>query len=124
MSLVPQCESAMCIHIFSGPLSHLHPRIPPFWSTQSTELSSLCQLYSRLPLAIGFTRGSVFMSRAASGKEPACQCRRCKRHRFDPWVREILWKRKWQPIPVFLPGESHGQSNLMGYSAWCRNSLT
>ena len=33
-------------------------------------------------------------------------------------VREILWCRKWQPTPVFLPGESHGQRSLMGYSSW------
>ena len=42
----------------------------------------------------------------ASGKEPACQHRRRERHRFDPWVGKILWKRKWQPTPVFLPGKS------------------
>ena len=38
--------------------------------------------------------------------------------RFDPWVRKIPWKRKWQPIPVFLPGESHGHRSLTGYSPW------
>ena len=43
---------------------------------------------------------------ALSGKETACQCRRCKRQRFDPWVGKIPWWRAWQPIPVFLPGES------------------
>ena len=37
----------------------------------------------------------------------SCQCRRCK---FDPWVGKIPWSRKWQPIPVLLLGESHGQS--------------
>ena len=42
----------------------------------------------------------------ASGKEPACQCRRHKRHGFDTWVGKIPW-RKWQPTPAFLPGESH-----------------
>ena len=42
----------------------------------------------------------------ASGKEPACQCRRHKRHGFNPWVRKIPW-RKWQPTPTFVPGESH-----------------
>ena len=47
-----------------------------------------------------------------SGKEPACQCRRHKRHRFDPWVQKISWKKAWQPTPVFLPGEHHGQRNL------------
>jgi len=35
---------------------------------------------------------------------------------FDPWVRKIPWSRKWQPTPVFLPGESHGQRSLEGYS--------
>ena len=53
-----------------------------------------------------------------TGKEPACQCRRCKRCRFDPWVGKIPWKRAWLPTPVFLPGESHGQRDLVGYSPW------
>ena len=44
------------------------------------------------------------------------QCRRHKRHRFDFWVRKILWRRQWQLTLVFLPGESHGQRSLMGYS--------
>jgi len=35
---------------------------------------------------------------------------------FNPWVRKIPWKRAWQPIPVFLPGESHRQQSLSGYS--------
>ena len=42
----------------------------------------------------------------ASGKELACQWRRHKRCRFDPWVRKIPWRKAWQPTPVFLPGES------------------
>ena len=53
-----------------------------------------------------------------SGKEPTCQCRRHKRHRFDPWVGKIPWRRAWQPTPVFLPGESHGQRRMVGYSSW------
>ena len=39
---------------------------------------------------------------------------------FDPWVMKIHWRRKWQPTPVFLPGESHGQRSLVGYSPWSR----
>ena len=35
---------------------------------------------------------------------------------FDPWVGKISWKREWLPTPVFLPGESHGQRSLAGYS--------
>ena len=51
-------------------------------------------------------------------KEPACQCRRRERRGFDPWVGKIPWRREWQPTPVFLPGESHGQRRLAGYSPW------
>ena len=53
-------------------------------------------------------------SGGASGKEPTCQCRRCKRHAFDPWVGTIPWRRAWQPIPVFLPGKVHGHRSLAG----------
>ena len=53
-----------------------------------------------------------------SGKEAAHQCRRLKRCRFDPWVGKIPWKHEWQPTPVFLSGESHGQRSLAGYSPW------
>ena len=96
-------------------------------------------------------RFPVYIIGGISGKEPACQCRRCKRHGFSPWVRKIPWRRngyplqwasqvalvvknlsanagdvrdmgslpgsgRWQPTPVFLPGESHGQRSLAGYS--------
>jgi len=37
---------------------------------------------------------------------------------FDPWVEKIPWRRAWQPTPVFLPGKSHGQRSLAGYSPW------
>ena len=55
---------------------------------------------------------------STSGKESACQCRRHKRFGFDPWVGKIPWRRAWEPTPVFLPGESHGQGSLAGYSPW------
>ena len=41
-----------------------------------------------------------------------------KRYVFDPWVRKIPWKRAWQPTPVFLLGESHGQGSLECYSPY------
>ena len=40
----------------------------------------------------------------------------CGRHGFHPWVGKICWRRAWQPTPVFLPRESHGQRGLAGYS--------
>ena len=46
------------------------------------------------------------------------QCRRCRKCGFNPWVCGLLWRRAWQPTPVFLPGKSHGQRSLAGYSPW------
>ena len=61
----------------------------------------------------------------ASGKEHICQCRRRKRHGFDPWVGKIPWRRVGQPTPLFLPGKFHGQRSLVGYSPWdCKESDT
>ena len=45
-------------------------------------------------------------------------CLWCRRPGFDPWVGKIPWRRKWQPTPVLLPGKSHGQRSLVGYSPW------
>ena len=44
-------------------------------------------------------------------------CLQCRGHGFDPWVGKIPWRRKQQPTPLFLPGKSHGQRSLVGYSA-------
>ena len=41
-----------------------------------------------------------------------------KRCGFDPRSGRSIWRRKWQPTPVFLPGECHGQRSLVGYSPW------
>jgi len=40
------------------------------------------------------------------------------RPKLDPWVRKIPWRRKWQPIPVFLPGKSHGRGWGGSYNPW------
>ena len=66
------------------------------------------QFYSEVLGKLGFLI-------AQCGKESTCQCRR---HRFDPLVRKIPWKRKWHSIPVFLPVKSHGQRSLLSYSPW------
>ena len=67
------------------------------------------KIRNKHPQCLGFPGGSVV-------KKSACQCRSC---RFDPWVRNIPWRRKWQSTPVFLPGKSHGQSSIAGCSPWC-----
>ena len=64
-------------------------------------------------LSWGFPGGS-------DGKQSACRCRRLG---FDPWVRKILQRRERLPTPVFLPGESHGQRSLEGYSPRGRRVL-
>ena len=35
---------------------------------------------------------------------------------FDPWTRKTTWRKAWQPAPVLLHGESHGQRSLVGCS--------
>ena len=68
--------------------------------------------YSGLYLTVG---GGA-LPRWYSSKESACQFRRHKRCSVDPWVRKILWNRKWQSALVFMPGKFHGQRSLAGYS--------
>ena len=51
-------------------------------------------------------------------KNPPANAEDIKRYGFQIWVRKIPWRRAWQSTPVFLPGESHGQISLAGYSPW------
>ena len=63
----------------------------------------------------------LWLPRWLSGKgkkKVCCQCRRCKRCGFDPWVGKIPWRWAWQPTPVSLPGEFHGQRSLEDCSPW------
>ena len=76
----------------------------------------LCKTRITLCVFLGFPGG-------ASGKELTCQCRRHKRYRFSSWVGKIPWRRAWQPTPVFLPGESHEQRSLLGYTLWGRKRV-
>ena len=62
------------------------------------------------------TKAQQGLSRWFTSKESASQCRSCRRYKFNPWVRNIPWRRKRQPTAVFLSGESHAQRSLAGYS--------
>ena len=68
--------------------------------------------------------GGVYFSnthglpRWLSGEIFAWQCGRWGSCKFEPWIGQIPWRRKWQPTPVFLPGKFHGQRNLVGSSPW------
>ena len=93
-----------------NPVSHkpstisYHISLPPFEaiSTYNSPATLLAQLF-KYP---SFKKSKHGFPGGTSGKEPACQCRKCKRCRFDPWLRKIPWKGAWQPTPIFLPGES------------------
>ena len=70
----------------------------------------ICKI-ARITATTGFPGSSA-------GKESACWCKRHRRCGFDPWVGKFPWRRAWQPNPVFLPGEFHGQRSLAGYYPW------
>ena len=73
---------------------------------QSTWSFSSCLMNQRINLLkMGFPGG-------AGGKEASCQCRRHKRCGFSPCVGKIPWRKKWQPTPVFLPGDSQGWGSM------------
>ena len=73
---------------------------------------SLC-FHGIYPLLLGDIK--TIKGFPGGSKEYTCQCRSC---RFDPWVGKILQRRKWQSTTVFLPGRSHRQRILAGYSPW------
>ena len=54
------------------------------------------------------------------GSDGKSVCLQYGRPGFNPWAGKILWRRKWQPTPVFLPGESHGRRSVVDYSPWGR----
>ena len=80
------------------------------------------QNWARLKRLSSSSSNQIFILKGfpggAIGKEPACQCRRWKRCRFSLQVGKIPWRRAWQPTPVLLHGEFHGQRSLVGYSPW------
>ena len=86
-------------------------RVP--WARQQVRISCLFSIWQcvyvspRLPM--------LGLSRRLSDKDSPCQCWSCSRLRFNPWVGEIAWKRRWQPTPEFLSGKSHEQRRLVGY---------
>ena len=73
-------------------------------TTTKSSVSSLTVTYFRKDLIHVFEATEGFPG-GASGKESTCQCRRCKRYGFDPWVEKTPCSRKWQPTPVFFPGK-------------------
>ena len=77
----------------------------------------LQDFFFQLYLYMGFPGGSVV-------KNPPANAGDARAWGFNPWVGKILWRRKWQPSPVFLPGKSHGQRSLEGYCPQGHKSQT
>ena len=89
----------------------------------------LMRWFSKLYLKIAML-SSIYLYK--SSIEPPCSSHhkkkkirlQCRRPGFAFWFGMIPWRREWQPIPVFLPGKSHGQRSLAGYSPWVSKSQT
>ena len=82
---------------------------PGFSKSDRIPVSTNSSLWGPVSICLNAAPGTLEgpgIPRWLSGKEPACQCRSYKRLGLDSWVRKKPWRRKWQPIPVFLPGES------------------
>ena len=110
---VSNLGGATCDHLGLAPSS------ATYWLRYSTSLTpTFLKIYK---LGSEVLLGKVIKGRGFPGgsvvKESASQCRN---QGFDPGIKKIPWRRKWQPTPVFLPGESHGQRSLAGYSP-CRS---
>ena len=89
-----------------------------FWAAVDMEEFNFPDNYppNFLFLRLVFTYQYRMLPRWLHAKESSCQCRRCRKYGFHPWVRKIFWRRKWQPTPVFLPGESTWTEQHGGYS--------
>ena len=93
------------LYLHEGP--NLRPAQEPASGTQLTKRTG------------GITKG-----RASLVAQSVKNLPQCRRPGFNSWVGKILWRRAWQPIPVFLPGEFNGQRSLAGCRPWGRKSQT
>ena len=87
--------------------------IPKCNSGQGVGTSSLSIAKSN-KMGLFYSNRKKGLPRGLNGKES----RQCRRHGFNPWVGQILWRRDRLPSPVFFSGECHGQRSLVGYSPW------
>ena len=108
-SLLPACYCRLITTVSTWRNSVLECRIPSY----SRMLLQYITMESNMYKCMGFPHGSV-------GKI----CLQCRRPGFDSWVGKTPWRRKWQSTPVFLPGKSHGERSLAGYSPWGCKSWT
>ena len=116
-----QCHSPKSSHPLPLPLS---PKVGPM-----ILIPSIAKGILQESLGCGFPGGKIILDYfsgppvESSGRDPTCQCRRRRRLGLCPRVGKIPWRREWHPTPVFLPGTSHGQRSLAGYSPRSRQKL-
>ena len=95
-----------------------------WWATVHRVAKSWTQL-SDFTFTFFFNGLAAAATMARRVKKICLPCRRHRRCGFNPWVGKILWRKKWQPTPVSLPGKSHGHRKLVGYSPLgCKESDT
>ena len=104
--------------IHGSKLSLESPELAGGFHITSTPLG-VCGNYSYQP---GASQVAQWLKKKK--KKSACQCRRKRRCKFNPWVRKTPWRQKCQSIPIFLPGESLGQRSLLGYNHRVAKSRT
>ena len=117
------------MHSSIHPLIHSSTHSNPYWASWASRFrgkdfmllsaaSELCEQQHLRTITVHHRLPWWF-----SGQESPCQYRRCRRSRLNPQVGKIPWRRKWQLTPVFLPGKSHGQRSVAGYSPWGRKRV-
>ena len=104
-SVMPSSHLILCCPLL------LLPSIPPSIWVFSNE-STLCM---RWPTYWSFSF-NIIPSKEIPGLISFRMAVQCRRPRFDPWIEKLPWRRAWKTTSVFLPGESHGQRSLPGYS--------
>ena len=116
--LSPSCcfPQACFLPLFQSLSPSVSPCFSLLYNISSLQPSIAFCLFSSCFKPVSSTSNKVLdFPGGASDKESSCQCRTHKRHRFNPWVGKIPWRRARQPTPVFFPGEFHGQRSLAGY---------
>ena len=94
--------------------------LPMFFSQSVLYFSFSQDLLKHYFFSKAFLDLSKRFLRQCSGKEATCQCRRCRKCRFNSWIGNVPQRRQWQPSPVFFLGKSHGERSLADRSPWGR----
>ena len=129
MIIAIQCHIVFC-HTTMG-ISHKYTYVPSPWASLSP-LDFCCGYCFKIRYVFFFNSRYLFGANYEPGavlriqqwakqnlwSQEAYIARMCRRCRLDPWFGKIPWRKKWQLTLVLLPGKSHGQTSLAGYSPW------